>query len=432
MSPISYVYLAVILVLLVFSNFFSMSDMVYSSASLPRLKQAASKKGRKRRKLAYSLALHYEETIVTLLFGNSLVNIAASSIGALFSIELVNAGYLPNESAALIVELAMLIVILIFGEVLPKAVGKAYSFPLASLLAYPVTFFQFLFFPFVKAGSFLGKTFTRPLIESVDDEEPPSDDELEAMLSKIEEEGIIDEDQEELLRNAVGFKETSAYEIMTPRVKIEGIEYGTSPVKYVLDKGAFAHSRIPVYQKSFDHILGYIPIKSLYRSMLKGENPGIDALMVPILSVPRTMEISSILRLMKRNHRHIAVVKDEFGGTEGILTLEDILEELVGEMWDESEAIKEDIVKTDKRNVYEVRGTTNIEEFFSYFELDEENHDEDYTTISGWIVDRLGRFAKKGDKIRYGKLDIEVIKTNPYSIEKVRVHYHPRRKIEEE
>lgn len=430
MRGVAYLYIAAILVLLVLSAFFSMSDMVYSSASLPRLKKE-SKNG-KRAKKGHQLALNYEQTIVTLLFGNSLVNIAASSLGALLSIELVNASLLPESSSALIIEIILLLLILTFGEVLPKAIGKTYANKLAPLLSYPVYIFQLIFYPVVKAGSFLAKAATKPLIEKAEEDEPPSDEELEAMVETIEKEGIIDEEQGELLRKAVVFKETSAYEIMTPRVKIEGIEQGASIAKTIKAKGTFAHSRIPVYRKNLDNIVGFIPTKRLYQAMLSNSDPSIEEIMVPILYVPRTMEISTILSMMKKKHRHIAVVKDEYGGTEGILTLEDILEELVGEMWDESEDIKEDIVKTDKRNVYRAKGSMNIEEFFAYFDMDEEDHDEDYATLSGWIVDRIGRFAKKGDSFSYKKLDIKVKESNPYSIETVEVHYHPRRKIEDE
>ena len=198
-----------------------------------------------------------------------------------------------------------------------------------------------------------------------------------------------------------------------------------------MKEDAFRYSRIPVYEKNYDHIIGYIPVKSLQKAILNGKKLSIRDLMLPILNVPRTCEISTILKEMKKSHHHIAVVKDEYGGTEGIITLEDILEELVGEMWDESEPIQEEVMKTEKRNVYLVRGSMNIEKFFERFKLDDELIDRDYETLSGWINDRLGRFSRVGDVIDFQRVTLRVKKVSAYTVEIVEVTYHPRRKIKE-
>ena len=154
--------------------------------------------------------------------------------------------------------------------------------------------------------------------------------------------------------------------------------------------------------------------------------------MLPILEVPRTMEISTILELMKKSKHHIAVVKDEYGGTEGIVTLEDILEELVGELWDESEPIDLTVRKGERRNVYYAKGRMSIDEFFETFHLDEEEIDEDYETLSGWFNDKLGRFGKVGDSLEYGKLTISVLKASAYTVDEFKIVYHPRRIVKED
>lgn len=433
MKPIDYAYIAIIAVLLVFSAFFSMSDMVYSSVSKPRLLAKSEKKG-KRGKLALSYAEHYDSAITTLLFGNSLVNIIASSFAALLALDLFGEMLgLGEEAASLLMEGIMLFLVLLFGEILPKAIGKVHATSLAILFAPLVRVFELLFFPFVRSASAFARFATDPIVERASDDEGPSDNELQAMVDQIEEEGLIDSDQAELLENSIEFKETSVYEIMTPRVKVEGVSVDSNLKKHMTEHGPFQHSRILVYDGNYDHILGYIQNKVLLRALLRGENPKVRQIMIDILSVPRTMEISSVLDLMKKSQQHIVLVKDEYGGTEGIVTLEDILEELVGELYDESEkGVQENIRKTEKRNRYLVLGSMNVFEFFDEFGLPEEKLDEDYSTVSGWINDRLGRFAKVGDKFSYGRIDVIVKKASLYTVEEILVVYHPRRKIEED
>jgi len=428
MSPQGQValYVSLIALMMIFSGLFSCADMTYSVAPIKKLR----KKGTKSAKLAADMAEKYESTIVTVLFLNNLVNILASSFGAALSrVELTPFG---TDASALWIEAIMLLLILTFGEILPKVIGRVYSYHIAIWMAKPIKVLGYVFYPVVKAATFLAGAISSPIIEkAAEPDEAPSDEELQAMIDTIEEEGLIDEDQSELLTRSIQFKDTSAREIMTPRVKIEAIEYSMPLDQYVQQEGAFKHSRIPVYKKNLDHIIGYIPVKEMQKAILRGKRLVMDDLILPILAVPSTLEISSILSLMKRSHHHIALVKDEFGGNAGIITVEDILEELVGEMWDESEAIAEDIVKLEKRNQYLVKGSMEKYAFFDYFELDEDVLDEDYTTVSGWINDKLGKFAKEGDKFSYQKIDIKVKKASPYTVEEVLVIYHPRRKIKD-
>ncbi len=420
------IYCVIIVILLVFSALFSCMDMAYSAVSLPSLKEKAKKD--KRAQKAYNFASNYEDAIVAPLFGNSVVNILASSIGTLLAAQL-----LPDntELASLLVSVVMLILILTFGEILPKTIGKSYSHSLALHFVYFLTVLRFIFFPVVYVSKKIATFLTHPILsnDSIVDEDAPSDEELQEMVKAIQEEGIIDSKSKELLSNSIEFIDTSAYEIMTPRMKIEGISDDQNLNHFVKLEGAFRHSRIPVYHHDYDHILGYIPVKSLLRAMLNDGDLSINELMRPVLSVPRTMEISSILSLMKKTHIHLALVKDEYGGTEGLLTMEDILEELVGEIYDEGESVQLDIEKTNKRNVYLVRGDMNIDEFFEKFHLSKEEMDEDYETVSGWINDHLGTFGKEGDHFEFGPITVKVKKASPYTVVQAEVTYHPRRKL---
>ena len=423
------VYCCVIFVLLVFSAIFSCMDMSYSCASLPSLKEASKKS--KRAAKAYYFASNYEETIIAPLFGNSVVNILASSLGTLLAAQIASLCGYPSDIVSFVVSALMLILILTFGEILPKVIGRTYSYPLAIFFSYPLLILRYLFYPVVFVARKIASLLTRPVLQASanNEEDAPSDEELQEMVKAISKEGIIDSKSRELLSNSIEFKDTSAYEIMTPRMKIEGISSEERLSTYVKEEVAFHHSRIPVYKHDYDHIIGYIPVKSLLRSLLSDADLSIAELLRPCLEVPRTMEISSILSLMKKSHIHLAIVKDEYGGTEGLLTMEDILEELVGEIYDEGETVVLDIEKTPKRNVYLVRGNMDIEDFFSKFHLDEEQLDEDYETVSGWINDKLGKFGEEGDKFDFGPLTVKVKKASAYVIIQAEVTFHRSRKI---
>lgn len=428
MSTVAIIYLIIMAFLLVLSSFFSAADMAVGAVNLRMLKKKAQS-GSKTGKLAYRYAKDYEDTIVTILFGNNLANILLSSLGAAL---VFHEPFSRNANlSGLLIPIVLLVLVLSFGEIFPKALVRAHTYKYCLFAAPILRFFELLFYPFSKSLTWVAKMMTKPLLKRLPEPSPAaSDDELQAMVDDIEEEGFVDEDSAEYISASIEFKDTRAYEVMTPRVAIDGIEVTEDLAAFVQKEGAFVHSRLPVYKKNYDNILGYIPMKSLQKAILNGKKPKIQELMLPIIEVPRTLEISSILKMMKQSHHHIAIVKDEFGGTEGLVTLEDILEELVGELWDESEDIDSEVEKGEKRNVYFVKGTMNIVDFFTRFQLDEDQIEEDYDTLSGWITYRLGRFPKVGDKFEYKKLTVAVEKASAYVVEEAKVTVHPRRKIQ--
>lgn len=427
MKSIDILYCVLLLVLIGLSATFSAADMAYSSVNKLRLEKRALL-GDERAKKALHLANDYDKTIASVLFGNDFVNILSSSLASLLGADLLEP-LLGEGPSALIASLSLLFLLLVFGEITPKAVAKPHSFGFARALTGFVGVIEVLFFPFVYPANFLAERLSSPLIEKAPQEtQLASDEELQAMVDQIEKEGIIDEDQSELLHRSIEFKETSCYEIMTPRIKVFGYDTDVPFKEFLQSPEVFRHSRIPVFHGNLDNVLGYLPVKSLLRVLVKGEKPDLDKLILPVISVPRTMMISSTMALMKETHHHIAIVRDEFGGTEGIITLEDILEELVGEMWDEKDKIEDDIVLTGKKNVYRVKGRSNISDVFAQFHLDESTLNEDYTTLSGWINDQLGRFAQEGDRFSYESIDVKVLKCSDYTVKEVLISYHPRRK----
>lgn len=409
-----------IVILIVFSGFFSCSDMVYATVNRLRLKKDAKKS--KSARIALRFAENYDSTITTILFSNNLVNIAATSLLTVLIRMLFPSDF---EIADTIAAISLLLAILIFGEILPKIIGRSYSYRLSKLFAYPILILKTIFFPFVYITSKIGKLFASIFVRNKS-ENVVSDEELEEMVESIEEEGVIDEDQSELLKNAIDFKDTEAYEIMTPRVDMFAIDIDDDINNILKEDAIFKHSRIPVYKDTVDNIIGMLPTKIILRDMLAHKKIDIKSHIYPAQFVPRSMGISEILKLMKKSKNHIVVIKDEFGGTDGLLTMEDILEELVGEMWDETDNIQESYRKI-KRNQYLVDGSFNIEDFFDLMEvpLPEER---EYTTVGGWVLNELHRFAKVGDHFKYENLSVEVREVTEFTVEKIIVKKGRKRK----
>ncbi len=416
----------------VLSALYSASDAAISSVNLSRL-ELLSEKGDKRYKLAYEEAKNYDNSIATILFGNDFVNIFISSLLSIVVADMLSGSSLLPYSDLFSI-LISVILVLILGDIFPKTLASNHPLSFARFLSPFIKASSFIFYPFVTPISFLAKKIASPIIEKAPEETlVMSDDELAMMVEEINDEGIFDDDQSELLHRSLSFKDTSSYDIMTPRVDIVGYDIEEPFSTYLEREDAFKHSRIIVYKKDLDHVLGYIQAKTLLRLLVKDKKVDLKKLILPTLFVPRTQELSDVLSSMKDEHIHIAVIKDEFGGTEGIVTMEDILEELVGEMWDEDDKVALDFKRVEgTRNSYIVSGSVNIERFFEKFEMDEDVLEDDYSTLSGYINDKLGRFAEVGDKLRLGKVDITVKEVEDYCVKSALVRFYPKRKEKEE
>ena len=406
-----------IVILILLSAIFSMCDIVYASVNQLRLKKTIKEKHSKAAKIALDFAINYDEMLTTALFMNNLVNIAASSLSAVLAIQLFK-NTLGVEVGTTIMSIILLLALLIFGEIMPKVIGRAFSYRLSLLLAYPLLVLKFAFVPIVFVSKYIGKFFAYPFIHKKK-EEAISSEELQEMVETIKDEGVIDKDQSELLTNAITFKDTEAREIMTPRVEMYSLDIDDDINLLVKDDEFFTHSRIPVYKDTIDNIIGILPIKSVLRKLLANEEIDVSSLLSPVYSVPGSMGISEILDEMQKNKNHIVIVKDEYGGTDGLLTMEDILEELVGDMWDEMDEVKENYRKVTKFS-YEVDGSMNIDDLFKLFNLTPPD-DESYETLAGYVMDKLGRFAEVGDKFTSDNLYFEVLSIEEFTVDKVLV-----------
>lgn len=414
-----------IFILIVLSAIFSVIDIAYATVNQLRLKKDISEKHSKIAKLALSFAENYDDTVTTALFSNNLVNIAASSLTVVLTQEIFKDS-LYLELGLTLSSIILLIILLIFGEILPKVLGRSFSYKASLYLAYPLLVLKYVFFPLVFVSSHIGKLFAKPFIKNNKVDNSISNDELQEMVEMIEDEGVIDKDQSELLSNAIEFKDTEAHEIMTPRVKMVAFDIEDDIVSLIQNSNIHAHSRIPIYEGTIDNIIGILPTKTLLRKLLAKEAINLKDIIVPPSFVPGSMGISEILSLMQKSKNHLVIVKDEYGGTDGLLTMEDILEELVGDMFDEYDEVKEDYHKV-KNNLYEVNGSMNIDDLFNLLDIPEPEESY-YETVGGFVLDKLERFAKVGDKVRYENVLFIVKEASLYNINKLTVKVIKRRK----
>ena len=395
--------------------FFSAADMVYGTVDKEKLAREKGKK-EKRAKLAIKIADDYELSISAILLGNNIVNVLAESIVVLIALALS-----PNSNiGTTIATVIFLVFVIIFCEFIPKAFAKRCNYSLSLLFAYPVTFFKYLFFAIVWPIAMFFKLIGKLFAKKSKEEDQIDEDVLTEMADSLEEEGILEENEAELLRSAIDLNDIEAYEIMTPRVDVFAIDVEDDINELIKDKEIYKHSRIPVYEETIDNIVGILPINTLAKKVLAGEKvDDILSMCYQPLVIPRNHQILDLLREFKDKKVHIAVVIDEYGGTEGIVTMEDILEEIVGEIFDEDDEIEEEYIEKG-HGVYIVDGTMNLEDFFELIEYDEEV-ETGYTTVGGFCQEILDRFAKKGDEFDFAHYHFKVLEADEFTVERLKV-----------
>ena len=409
-------YYVIIVVLMIGSAFFSACDMVYAMVDQARLEKAIEK-GNKRAKIALGIAKDYEFTISSILFSNTLVNIAASSIITIFGLS-----FSSNTTfATTIITISFTIILIIFAEFLPKAFAKRFNYSLSLTFAYPVLLVKYITAPIVWPISKFFSLFVKLFRKQSKKEDVITEDILDEMVDSIEEQGIVNEDEAEMLRGAIDLSDIQAFEIMTPRVDVFAIDVNEDINELLKNEEEISvYSRIPVYEDTIDNIIGILPLKSLAREYLKGKKEiDIRSLCYKPLVVPRNHQILDLLNEFKKSKIHIAVVIDEYGGTDGIVTLEDILEEVVGEIFDEQDEIEEVYIEKGEGN-FIVSGSMNLDDFFELIEYSGE-FETDYSTVSGFCLEILDKFAVVGDEFDFENYHFEVLEADEFTVEKVKV-----------
>ena len=401
--------------LVAFSAFFSSAETAVNSCSRPRLQNMLQKEI-KGSDDALKFLYEYDNTITTLLIGNNIVNIAASSIAAILCTKIWG-----NYGAAISTGLLTLL-ILTFGEIIPKCYAKQNSELLLTRFSGVVYILMVLLTPlslmFIKINAFALK------ITGSKDETPSfTEDELKYIIESSEEEGVLEEAESEMVQSALEFDEKTVLEILTPRVDVVFIDVNddVDEIKKTISSERF--SRIPVYEDNIDNIIGILYTRDYLEALTNGKTPNIRELMQPPYFVYKTRKLSALLADFKRKRIHIALVADEYGGILGIATMEDLLEELVGEIWDEDEEIEQQYKKLSD-NCYEVSGDMQVEDLLELFEIPEKEVDTDSMSVGGWVFEKLGIIPKKNQTLELNGLQIKVAEIEDNRINKLIIKGH--------
>ena len=405
------VMIGALVLLIALSGFFSASETAFSSVNVIRLKNWAEDGDRRAQR---ALALHedYDRLLSAILIGNNIVNIAAASLGTvLFTL------YFPLYGASLST-IVITVVVLIFGEVTPKSLAKSRPERMAMAVAPVIGALMKVLYVFTFLLNAWTK-FVQNLVKSEDDT-GITGDELITMVSEAEQEGGIDEDESELIRSAIEFGDRVAEEILIPRVDVVMVE-DTLTLEEV-EKVFFSsdYSRLPVYHENQDNVIGYIHIHDLYQLQREGKSDWLQAL-TPVVYASHTEQIYDLLQSLQRQKAHMAIVVDAYGGTMGIVTMEDILEELVGEIWDEHDEIVEEF-KRQPDGSYLIACSADLHDVFRLFDL---RDDCESSTISSWVVEELGHVPAKGDTFQYENLKVTVTNIHKMRVMEIRVEVLP-------
>lgn len=401
-----------IIIMIILSAYFSATETAFSSLNRIRMKNLAES-GNRRAKLAYRLSENYDELISSVLVGNNIVNIAASSIATVLFIQMLG----DNGPTASTV--AMTIIILIFGEVTPKSIAKESPEAFAMFSAPIINVLNYVFKPinFLLVG--IKKLVAR--FVKVSGDRTISESELLTIVEEAEQEGGINANESTLIHNVIEFDDLEAIDIFTPRVDVEAIpaDSDVDDIAQLFIQTGF--SRLPVYEETIDSIIGLINEKDFHNYVVRG-GAALESIIKPVEFIPPSMKISVLLKLLQQNKSHLAVIVDEFGGTEGIVTLEDIIEELVGEIWDEHDRVVESFRKIGE-NAYLVDCSTDLDEMFAFFSIRTET---EASTINGWVIEQLDRIPEKGDSFDFENLHIAVEETEYQRATRVRITVAPK------
>jgi len=403
-----------IIILIMCSAFFSATETALNSANKIRLKNMADN-GSHAAQRTLNILAKYDKALTTILIGNNIVNIACSSIATILAIQLVGEQY-----GSLVSTIATTVIVLIFGEVMPKSIAKDFSEPVAMFSSAVISFLMVIFTPFsaffilLKKG--MSKIFHRKESVSMTEEE------LKVMIDEIEDEGVLETQESDLVRSALEFDEITVDEIITPRVRITAVEVGENindvRRKFLQEE----YSRMPVYERTLDNIIGIITEKEFFKQYEKSSDFTIRSIMQETIYLPQMQKLSEVFRTMQKQKCHMSVVLDQHGGTLGIVTMEDILEELVGEIWDESDEVKSPVTVVGT-NTFEVYGEVSLNSLRRFLEsrdipadIESEAH-----TVAGWVLGLFGSIPKSGDEITNGCFKVTVLEAAELRVNRVRI-----------
>ena len=401
---------AALVILVGFSAFFSASETAFSSLNQIRLKSRAED-GDSSAARVLAMAEQYDKLLSTILIGNNIVNIAAASIGTILFTQMLGA-----ERGATVSTIVLTIIVLIFGEVTPKSLAKEMPEKVATAVSPFLVLLMSLMTPltwlFTQWKKLLGHFVHSGEADTI------TEGELMTMVSEAENDGELTDRESELIRSAIEFDDVEVEEILTPRVDVVAVEDDIPLEELAQTFAESGYSRLPVYHGTIDNIIGVVHEKDFYIARLKKATK-IDDLVVPTLYTTGSTQISQLLRTLREQHHHLAVVVDEYGGTEGIITLEDILGELVGEIWDEHDEVTEDFRKQSDGS-WLVSGSASVDDLYEELDLPEEE-DIDSNTVNGLVQEKTCHLPKVGDRFTLGEYDGVVTRTAKRRVTEVRL-----------
>lgn len=409
--------IVLIVCLLLCSAFFSATEMAFSSLNKIRLKNTAENGDKKASGVLKTLD-YFDRMLYTVLVGNNIVNILSSSVATVLFIDLLQ----NSAKGTTVATVVMTVLVLIFGECVPKSLAKEKPEKFAMAVLPLLKFFKWIFW--LPATLLLGiKKLIALCFKRGEDEEAAqiTEDEIITFVEEAELEGSIGEQESELIRSAVEFNDREAQEILTHRVDISAIseDAGEDEIEALFVETGF--SRLPVYRDTIDNIIGVIHHKDFFNKVKTGQVV-LSSVVKPVVSVHKSIKISDLLKMLQKEKTHIAVVADDYGGTLGIVTMEDIIEELVGDIWDEHDEVVEEIVELEE-NKYRVLCTASLDKVFEMFDIRLES---DEASVGGWVVKELDKIPEEGDSFTYDNVEVVVTKTDSKRLLEIEATVHVR------
>ena len=407
------IYIIGIIVCVMCSAFFSASEMSFSACNKVRLEHE-SDNGNKKASVAFKIAEKFDDAISTILVGNNLVNIAASSMGSIAVMMLLSEQYAWVSTAVITV------LVIIFGETIPKISAKKNATSFAMKFAYPIRALMIILKPVTAIVVALVNLITNLLPDVEEEDSDAALEELHTMIDMAEDEDVLDEDASELVSAAIDFADIAASEVMTARVDIIAIDIDDPWEEILRTIDASPYSRIPVYEDSVDHVIGILSLNRFLKAMIDQEKVEIRSLLLPTCYVYKTMRLPAVLSSLRNAQQHIAVVTDEYGGTLGVVSMEDVLEELVGDLWDETDTVEKEIVKKGDGR-YELDGDTPIYEFIELMRWKEDDFDFDSETVGGWCIEYNNGFPNVNSKFTFRDIEVTILEVSKRRVRRVQI-----------
>ena len=384
------------------SAFCSASEMAYSSCNGIRLENLRDG-GSKKAAVAVRITERFDDALSAILICNNLANIGASSLASVFVIMLTG-----TEEYTWLSTVVLTLLVIIFGETMPKIVTKKNANNTALNNSYAVNLMMLLLRPLIWLVVKLVRLLTAGIKAPAGEESDEAVEELQSIIETAEDEDVLDEERSELLQAAIDFSERSAFEVMTARVDVCAIDIDDDWDDIISVVEDAPYSRLPVYEDSIDNVIGVLYLNHFLKAMTDCDRPDIRTLLMPPCYVYKTVKLPAVLSQLRRAKQHLAVVTDEYGGTLGVVSMEDVLEEIVGDIWDETDIVEPEVVRRAGGEL-EVDGDMVVSDFIQLLGLNEESFEPESGTVGGWTLEMFGRFPKEGDSFRYDNMSVTVL-----------------------